>query len=174
MSENNGSVSINTENIFPIIKKWLYSEKDIFIREIISNAGDAISKLRKLDNIGEAEIEDSPEWKITVVVDKEHGTITVSDNGIGMTEEEVGKYINQIAFSGAKDFIEKYKGKADEEQIIGHFGLGFYSSFMVSTKVEIDTKSFIGGEKAVHWESVDGMNYTVTESELDERGTYIT
>jgi len=174
MSENNGSVSINTENIFPIIKKWLYSEKDIFIREIISNAGDAISKLRKLDNIGEAEIEDSPEWKITVVVDKEHGTITVSDNGIGMTEEEVGKYINQIAFSGAKDFIEKYKGKADEEQIIGHFGLGFYSSFMVSTKVEIDTKSFIGGEKAVHWESEDGMNYTVTESELDERGTYIT
>ncbi len=174
MNENNGSVSINTENIFPIIKKWLYSEKDIFIREIISNAGDAISKLRKLDNIGEAEIEDSPEWKITVVVDKEHGTITVSDNGIGMTEEEVGKYINQIAFSGAKDFIEKYKGKADEEQIIGHFGLGFYSSFMVSTKVEIDTKSFIAGEKAVHWESEDGMNYSITESELDERGTYIT
>ena len=174
MNENNGSVSINTENIFPIIKKWLYSEKDIFIREIISNAGDAISKLRKLDNIGEAEIEDSPEWRITVVVDKEHGTITVSDNGIGMTGEEVGKYINQIAFSGAKDFIEKYKGKADEEQIIGHFGLGFYSSFMVSTKVEIDTKSFIAGEKAVHWESEDGMNYSITDSELDERGTYIT
>lgn len=174
MSENNGSVSINTENIFPIIKKWLYSEKDIFIREIISNAGDAISKLRKLDNIGEADIEDSPEWRIKVVVDKEHGTITVSDNGIGMTAEEVGKYINQIAFSGAKDFIEKYKGKADDEQIIGHFGLGFYSSFMVSTKVEIDTKSFIGGEKAVHWESDDGMNYNITDSELDERGTYIT
>ena len=174
MSENNGSVSINTENIFPIIKKWLYSEKDIFIREIISNAGDAISKLRKLDNIGEADIEDSPVWKIMVVVDKEQGTITVSDNGIGMTAEEVGKYINQIAFSGAKDFIEKYKGKADEEQIIGHFGLGFYSSFMVSTKVEIDTKSFISGEKAVHWESGDGMNYSITDSELDERGTYVT
>ena len=174
MNDNNGSVSINTENIFPIIKKWLYSEKDIFIREIISNAGDAISKLRKLDSIGEAEIEDSPAWRIVVVVDKEHGTITVSDNGIGMTAEEVGKYINQIAFSGAKDFIEKYKGKADEEQIIGHFGLGFYSSFMVSTKVEIDTKSYISGESAVHWESEDGMNYRTSESELDERGTYIT
>ncbi len=174
MAGSNGSVSINTENIFPIIKKWLYSEKDIFIREVISNAGDAISKLRKLANIGEAEIEDEPQWKIQVIVDPENGTLTVSDNGIGMTREEVEKYINQIAFSGAKDFIEKYEGKADGDQIIGHFGLGFYSTFMVSDRVEIDTLSFSEGAKAVHWESLDGMNYEMSDSELDERGTYIT
>lgn len=173
MENSNGSVSINAENMFPIIKKWLYSEKDIFVREIVSNAGDAISKLRKLANIGEATLSDDNEWRIQVIYDNENGTLTISDNGIGMTYEEVEKYINQVAFSGAKDFIEKYEGKADGEQIIGHFGLGFYSSFMVSTKVEIDTKSHTGAP-AVHWESEDGMNYNMGASELDERGTYIT
>ena len=174
MSENNGSVSINTENIFPIIKKWLYSEKDIFIREIISNAGDAISKLIKLVNLGEAQVEDDPAWKIEVIYDSEAGTLTVSDNGIGMTAEEVDKYINQIAFSGAKDFIEKYEGKADADQIIGHFGLGFYSTFMVSDKVEIDTRSFVPGSASVHWESDDGISYKTSESLLEDRGTYVT
>ena len=175
MDAQKGSVSINTENIFPIIKKWLYSEKDIFIREILSNAGDAISKLKKLIAVGEAEIpEESAAWKIEVLLDEDNGTITIHDNGIGMTQEEVVKYINQIAFSGAKDFLEKYEGKTDGDQIIGHFGLGFYSSFMVSSKVEIDTLSWIPGSKAVHWESEDGMNFEMEDSELDERGTYIT
>ena len=174
MENTHGSVQINTENIFPIIKKWLYSEKDIFLREIVSNAGDAISKLRKLVNIGEAEVEDDPHWKIEVIYDSEAGTLTVTDNGIGMTAEEVDKYINQIAFSGAKDFIEKYEGKADSDQIIGHFGLGFYSSFMVSDKVEIDSLSFLPGSKSVHWESSDGMTFTIGDSELGDRGTYVT
>ena len=169
-----GSVSINTENIFPIIKKWLYSEKDIFLREIVSNAGDAISKLKKLAAVGEAELPEDNKWKIEVILDAENKTVTVHDNGIGMTFEEVEKYINQIAFSGAKDFIEKYEGKTDGDQIIGHFGLGFYSAFMVSDKVEIDTLSHIPGSKAVHWESEDGMNFEMGESELTERGTYIT
>ena len=169
-----GSVSINTENIFPIIKKWLYSEKDIFLREIISNAGDAISKLKKLAAVGEATLSEDNKWKIEVILDEENSTITVHDNGIGMTKDEVIKYINQIAFSGAKDFIEKYEGKTDGDQIIGHFGLGFYSSFMVSSKVEIDTLSFVEGSDAVHWESEDGMNFEMGASELDERGTYIT
>lgn len=175
MDMQKGSVSINTENIFPIIKKWLYSEKDIFIREILSNAGDAVSKLKKLIAVGEANVpEDSDTWKIEVILDEENGTITVHDNGIGMTQDEVVKYINQIAFSGAKDFLEKYEGKTDGDQIIGHFGLGFYSSFMVSDKVEIDTLSWIPGSAAVHWESEDGMNFEMSESELDERGTYVT
>lgn len=175
MDTQKGSVSINTENIFPIIKKWLYSEKDIFIREILSNAGDAISKLKKLISVGEAEVpEGSTDWKIEVLLDEDNKTVTVHDNGIGMTQEEVVKYINQIAFSGAKDFLEKYEGKTDGEQIIGHFGLGFYSSFMVSDKVEIDTLSWAPGSKAVHWESEDGMNFSMGDSELDERGTYVT
>ena len=175
MDSTKGNVSINADNIFPIIKKWLYSEKDIFIREIVSNASDAISKLKKLASVGEADIpEESKNWKIEVILDKEEGTITVHDNGIGMTEEEVKKYINQIAFSGAVDFIEKYQGKTDDAQIIGHFGLGFYSSFMVSSKVEIDTLSWIPGSKAVHWESETGMDFTMSASDLDERGTYIT
>lgn len=174
MENSNGSVSINTENIFPIIKKWLYSEKDIFIREVVSNAGDAISKLRKLANIGEASIEENPEWKIDVLVDGEKGTLTICDNGIGMTLEEVEKYIGQIAFSGAKDFIEKYEGKADGDQIIGHFGLGFYSTFMVSSRVEIDTLSFTEGARAVHWVSDDGMKYELSDSDKTTRGTTIT
>lgn len=175
MDSKSGSISINTENIFPIIKKWLYSEKDIFLREIVSNGSDAINKLKKLISVGEANIpEDSCKWMIEVVLDKEAGTITVHDNGIGMTEEEVVKYINQVAFSGAKDFIEKYQGKTDDAQIIGHFGLGFYSSFMVADKVEIDTLSWQSGAEAVHWESDSGMDYSIEPSELTERGTYIT
>lgn len=175
MDTKNGYVSINTENIFPIIKKWLYSEKDIFLREIVSNGCDAINKLKKLISIGEADLgSEETEWRIEVSLDKEAGTITVFDNGIGMTEEEIYKYINQIAFSGVKDFVEKYEGKTDDSQIIGHFGLGFYSSFMVSSKVEIDTKSWAEGSQAVHWESTTGMDYSVSPSDLEERGTYIT
>lgn len=173
MENMQGSVSISTENIFPIIKKWLYSEKDIFLREVVSNASDAISKLKKLIAVGEANIEED-EWKIEVSLDKEAGTITIFDNGIGMTQEEVVKYINQIAFSGAKDFLEKYQGKTDDAQIIGHFGLGFYSVFMVSDNVEIDTKSYREGAEAVHWESENGMDFSITPSETEERGTYIT
>ena len=173
MENMQGSVSINTENIFPIIKKWLYSEKDIFLREIVSNASDAISKLKKLNAVGIASVEES-EWKIEVTLDKDAGTITVFDNGIGMTRDEVVKYINQIAFSGAKDFLEKYQDKTDEAQIIGHFGLGFYSSFMVSDKVEIDTLSYLEGSDAVHWESNSGMDFEMTASDSQERGTYIT
>ena len=173
MENYQGSVSINTENIFPIIKKWLYSEKDIFIREIVSNASDAISKLKKLNAVGEANVNED-EWKIEVTVDKDAGTITVFDNGIGMTKDEVIKYINQIAFSGAKDFLEKYQDKTDDAQIIGHFGLGFYSSFMVSDKVEIDTLSYIEGAESVHWESSSGMEFVMNKSDSEERGTYIT
>jgi len=170
-----GSISINTENIFPIIKKWLYSEKDIFLREIVSNGSDAINKLKKLISVGEATISDEElKWKIEVILDKESGTITVHDNGIGMTVEEVEKYINQVAFSGAKDFIEKYQGKTDDAQIIGHFGLGFYSAFMVAEKVEIDTLSWQDGASAVHWESETGMDYKIESSDLTCRGTYIT
>ncbi len=173
MENMQGSVSISTENIFPIIKKWLYSEKDIFLREVVSNASDAISKLKKLISVGEADVTET-EWKIEVSLDKEAGTITIFDNGIGMTQEEVVQYINQIAFSGAKDFLEKYQDKTDDAQIIGHFGLGFYSVFMVSDKVEIDTKSYREGAEAVHWESESGMDFSITASETEERGTYIT
>ena len=174
MSERNGSISISTENIFPIIKKWLYSEKDIFIREIVSNASDAISKLNKLAKIGEATIPEDNKWKILIKLDKKAKTLAVSDNGIGMTEDEVIKYINQIAFSGAVDFIEKYKDKADDAQIIGHFGLGFYSSFMVSDKVEIDTLSHTEGAKAVKWSSEEGTEYELSDSEKSTVGTTIT
>lgn len=169
-----GSISINTENIFPIIKKWLYSEKDIFIREIVSNASDAISKHKKLVAIGDATFGDDEQYKIEVVVDKENKTLSVIDNGIGMTADEVKTYINQIAFSGAKDFLEKYSDKAEDAQIIGHFGLGFYSSFMVSDKVEIDTLSFNEGATAVKWVSEEGMDFEMTESDRKTRGTTIT
>ena len=169
-----GSISIHTENIFPIIKKWLYSEKDIFIREIVSNAADAISKLKKLSGMGEASLPEGYRPRIDVVVNKEKGTISVTDNGIGMTDEEVKKYINQIAFSGAKDFIEKYKDKTDDQQIIGHFGLGFYSAFMVSEKVTIDTLSYLEGQKAVHWESTGDTEYSMGDSSKDTVGTTVT
>lgn len=169
-----GSLSINSENIFPIIKKWLYSDHDIFARELVSNGCDAVTKLKKLALIGEAELPEDNEWRITVRTNPEEKTLTFIDNGIGMTAEEVEEYINQIAFSGAADFLEKYKDKANEDQIIGHFGLGFYSAFMVAHKVTIDTLSYRPGAKAVHWESEEGMEFTMDDSDYAERGTMIT
>ena len=169
-----GSLSINSENIFPIIKKWLYSDHDIFYRELISNGCDAITKLKKLELMGEYEKPEDLVYKIEVSVNPNEKTITVSDNGLGMTEEEVDEYINQIAFSGAQDFLEKYKDKANEDQIIGHFGLGFYSAFMVADKVTIDTKSYKEGSKAVHWESEGGTEFEMTDGERELNGTTIT
>lgn len=174
MIQEKGNISIHTENIFPIIKKWLYSEKDIFIRELVSNAADAISKLGKLSAMGEANLGEGYQFKITVSVNHEEGTIRISDNGIGMTDEEVKKYINQIAFSGAKDFIERYKDKTDDQQIIGHFGLGFYSAFMVAKKVQIDTLSYQEGAQAVRWVSEGNTEYEMDESERTEIGTTVT
>ncbi|WP_010252451.1 molecular chaperone HtpG [Acetivibrio cellulolyticus] len=174
MNHQSGTISINTENIFPIIKKWLYSEKDIFVRELVSNGSDAISKLKKLTTIGEANINSDEKYFIKVVVDGNKKTIQIIDNGLGMTEEEVNKYINQIAFSGAKDFVEKYKDKADDSQIIGHFGLGFYSAFMVSDKVQIDTLSYQDGAQAVRWASDGGTEFEMDKSDRTERGTTVT
>ena len=176
MIKENGNISIDTENIFPIIKKWLYSDKDIFIREVISNGCDAISKLQRLASIGEAKVQENEEYKVIVSINKEKKTLKFSDNGIGMTEDEVKKYINQVAFSGATDFMEKYKDKMDDgKDIIGHFGLGFYSTFMVATKVEIDTLSFKEGAEPVKWICHGGTEYEITSSEeRTERGTTIT
>lgn len=156
MENKRGSLSITSENIFPVIKKWLYSDHDIFYRELISNGCDAITKLKKLDMMGEYELPEDYKAKIQVIVSPEDKTLTFIDNGLGMTAEEVEEYINQIAFSGATDFLEKYKDKASEEQIIGHFGLGFYSAFMVADEVHIDTLSYKEGAKAVHWECDGG------------------
>src|SRR5690606_13498021 len=142
MSTERGNLSINSENIFPIIKKWLYSDHDIFISEMVSNAADAITKLKKLEIMGEADIPEDNNYKIIVTVNPDEKTITFSDNGVGMTADEVKEYINQIAFSGAKKFLETYKDKTNADQIIGHFGLGFYSAFMVADKVTIETKSW--------------------------------
>lgn len=169
-----GSLSITSENIFPIIKKWLYSDHDIFLRELVSNASDAITKLKKLEGIAEWTAPENNEYKIEVITDSEAKSITIIDNGIGMTEEEVKKYINQIAFSGAKSFLEEYKDKASEEQIIGHFGLGFYSAFMVARRVTIDTLSYKDGAKPVHWVSDDGIEFTIEEGDRSTRGTKIT
>ena len=174
MAEKHGSLSINSENIFPIIKKWLYSDHDIFYRELISNGCDAITKLKKLDMMGEYELPENYKARIDVVVDPEAKTLTFTDNGIGMTADEVEEYINQIAFSGATDFISKYKDKTDNDQIIGHFGLGFYSAFMVADEVHIDTLSFKEGAKAVHWECDGGTEFTMTEGDKAEVGTKIT
>ncbi len=168
-----GNLSIDSENIFPIIKQWLYSDHDIFYRELISNGCDAITKLKKLSGIGEITLPEGEEYRIDVFVNQENKTITFTDNGIGMTEEEVDKYINQIAFSGAKDFLEQYKDKSGEDQIIGHFGLGFYSAFMVADKVTIDTLSYKEGAKPVYWESEGGMSYEMSEGDKPERGTTI-
>ena len=173
MIEEKGSISISTEDIFPIIKKWLYSEKDIFVRELISNCSDAISKHKELCGIGEAELAEGESYKITVRMDKEEGTLSFEDNGIGMSADEVKKYINQIAFSGAKDFLEKYKDSAENAQIIGHFGLGFYSAFMVSSKVTIDTLSYRPGEEAVYWESDGSTTFEMAESDRETRGTLV-
>lgn len=176
MSVQKGSISIHTENIFPIIKKWLYSDKDIFIRELISNGCDAVSKYKRLVSLGEANDDGENKYKITVSIDKEEGTLCFTDNGIGMTEEEVEKYINQVAFSGAEDFFNKYKDKMEEaNDIIGHFGLGFYSSFMVSKKVQIDTMSYVENAEPVRWVSEDGLEYEISKSDTRTgRGTSIT
>ena len=168
-----GSLSINSENIFPIIKKWLYSDHDIFFRELISNGCDAITKMKKLEMMGEVSLPDDNEWKVTVKVSPEEKTISIIDNGIGMTADEVKQYINQIAFSGAQAFVEQYKDKTNEDCIIGHFGLGFYSAFMVAHKVTIDTKSY-KDEPAVHWESEEGVEFEMGEGTRTERGTEIT
>lgn len=175
MHSENGNISIHTENIFPIIKKWLYSDKDIFVRELISNGCDAITKLKRLQSIGEAKIDENEAFQVKVIMDNKGKTIQFIDNGIGMTSEEVKKYINQVAFSGAEDFISKYKEKTDEaSQIIGHFGLGFYSAFMVSDRVQIDTLSYQQDAEAVRWICNGGTEYEITESDRAERGTTIT
>ncbi|MCY6957233.1 molecular chaperone HtpG [Clostridium brassicae] len=175
MAAEKGNISIHTENIFPIIKKWLYSDKDIFIRELISNGCDAINKLKSLSMMGEAKVENDPKYYVKVVYNKTNKTLKFIDNGIGMTDEEVKKYINQVAFSGAEDFISKYKDKIDEkDQIIGHFGLGFYSAFMVSDKVQIDTLSYKEGASSVKWICSGGTEYEIAPSDKKGRGTEIT
>ena len=174
MQSRKGSLSIESENMFPIIKKWLYSDHDIFIRELVSNGCDAITKLKKLDIMGEYTIPDDYKASIQVVVDTEGKSISFTDTGLGMTEDEVDEYINQVAFSGATDFLEKYKDKANEEQIIGHFGLGFYSAFMVADRVTIDTLSWKEGATPVRWESEGGINFEMSEGDKSEIGTTIT
>ncbi len=172
-----GGITVETNHIFPIIKKWLYSDKDIFLREIVSNASDAIVKLRRLDSLREFTLPEGEDLRVTVELDREAGTLTVTDNGIGMTEDELSKYICSIALSGALDFIQKYEKEDGSESassgIIGHFGLGFYSSFMVSDTVEIDTLSYTGGQ-AVHWICGESGEYSVTDSDRTERGTSVT
>lgn len=176
MTNQKGSISIHAENIFPIIKKWLYSDKDIFIRELISNGCDAVNKYKKLISLGEAKGNTDENYKIKVSIDKENSALIFEDNGIGMTAEEVEKYINQVAFSGAEDFFNTYKDKMNEENdIIGHFGLGFYSSFMVSKKVQIDTLSYKENATPVRWVSEDGLEFELTQSDNRQtRGTTIT
>jgi len=174
MAVKNGSLSINSENIFPIIKKWLYSDHDIFFRELISNGCDAITKLKKLDMMGDYELPEGFQAKIEVIADPEKKTLTFKDNGLGMTAEEVEEYICQIAFSGATDFIEKYKDKSNADQIIGHFGLGFYSAFMVADEVHIDTLSYKEGATPVHWECDGGTEYNMEDGDKAEVGTTIT
>ncbi len=174
MSSRHGSLSITSENIFPVIKKWLYSDHDIFVRELISNGCDAITKLKKLDMMGETELPLDYKAKIEVEVSPEDKTLTFKDNGLGMTAAEVDEYINQIAFSGATDFIEKYKDKSNDDQIIGHFGLGFYSAFMVADTVDIDTLSFQKDAKPVHWTCDGGTEFDMGDGDKTEVGTTIT
>lgn len=171
MSKRTGSLSINSENIFPIIKKWLYSDHDIFVREVISNGCDAITKLAKLEMMGEYEYPEDYKKKIEVVVNPDEKTLKFIDNGLGMTAAEVEEYITQIAFSGATDFLNKYKDKTTKDEIIGHFGLGFYSVFMVADEVHIDTLSWQKDAKPVHWESEGGINFEMTEGDKAEVGT---
>lgn len=174
MANKHGNLSINSDNIFPVIKKWLYSDHDIFFRELISNGCDAITKLKKLDMMGEYELPADYKPQIQVEVSPEDKTVTITDNGLGMTADEVEEYINQIAFSGATDFISKYKDKTNEDQIIGHFGLGFYSAFMVSDSVDIDTLSYKEGATAVHWECDGGTEFDMEDGDKKEVGTTIT
>ncbi len=172
VNREEGSISIHTENIFPIIKKWLYSDKDIFLRELVSNAVDAIHKLQNINLIEGLKLAD--EYKVDIHIDKDAGTLTISDNGIGMTADEVRKYINQVAFSSAEDFVEKFKDLEDKNQIIGHFGLGFYSSFMVANQVEIKSLSYQQDAEAVHWTCSGTTSYTLEKTEKKGRGTDVT
>ena len=174
MAVERGPLSINSENMFPIIKKWLYSDHDIFYRELVSNGCDAITKLKKLDMMGDYELPEGFRPRIDIEVDPQEKTIKVTDNGLGMTADEVKEYINNIAFSGAEAFLEKYKDKANDDQIIGHFGLGFYSAFMVADLVEIDTLSYQDGAKAVHWECDGGSTYAMDDGKRDKVGTTVT
>ena len=174
MSEKHGSLSINSDNIFPIIKKWLYSDHDIFFRELISNGCDAITKLKKLDMMGEYTLPEKYKPQVQVLVNPDEKTLKFIDNGLGMTADEVEEYINQIAFSGATDFLAQYKDKTNEDQIIGHFGLGFYSAFMVSDKVTIDTLSYKKDAKPVHWECDGGSEFDMEDGDWDQVGTKIT
>ncbi len=167
-----GNIEVKTQNILPVIKKWLYSDKDIFLRELTVNACDAITKVKKLQSIGEYKCDDS-DYRVDIYTDKDAKTVTIKDNGIGMTEEEINKYINQIAFSGAEEFLEKYRDKDENSQIIGHFGLGFYSAYMVSDLVEIDTKSY-KDEPAIKWSCDGGTEYETDKSAKSDRGTVIT
>lgn len=174
MTAKKGSLSISSENIFPIIKKWVYSDHDIFVREMVSNGCDAITKLKKLDMMGEYQLPDNYKPQIHVVVNPEEKTLKFIDNGVGMTAEEVEEYITQIAFSGATEFLEKYKDKTTEDDMIGHFGLGFYSAFMVADEVHIDTLSYRDGAAPVHWVSDGGTEYEMSEGDRDQIGTEIT
>ena len=174
MAERHGSLSISSDNIFPIIKKWMYSDHDIFYRELISNGCDAITKLKKLDMMGEYTLSEDYKPKIEVICNPEDKTLKFIDNGLGMTADEVEEYINQIAFSGATDFIEKYKDKANDDQIIGHFGLGFYSAFMVADEVHIDTLSYKEGATPVHWECDGGTEFAMRDGDREGVGTTIT
>ena len=167
-----GTINVQTENIFPLIKRFLYSDHEIFLRELISNAVDSTSKLKVLSGAGEVK-GDLGDTKIEITIDKEAKTLTVKDKGIGLTEEEIEKYINQIAFSGAEEFVKKYEGKEGAEQIIGHFGLGFYSAFMVAHKVQIKTLSFKEGAEAVMWESDGTPEYSITSIDKKDRGAEI-
>lgn len=174
MESRQGSLSIHSDNLFPIIKKWLYSDHDIFVRELVSNGCDAVTKLKKLALMGEYRTLENETYRIQVEVSPKEKSIRFLDNGVGMSAEEVEKYINQIAFSGAQDFIETYKDKATEDQIIGHFGLGFYSAFMVADRVVIETKSYRENETAVHWESDGGTEYRMSDGTRKEHGTAVT
>jgi len=174
MESRQGSLSIHSDNLFPIIKKWLYSDHDIFVRELVSNGCDAVTKLKKLALMGEYRTPENETYRIQVEVSPKEKSIRFLDNGVGMSAEEVEKYINQIAFSGAQDFIETYKDKATEDQIIGHFGLGFYSAFMVADRVVIETKSYRENETAVHWESDGGTEYRMSDGTRKEHGTAVT
>ena len=174
MAVKKGTLSIDSENIFPIIKKWVYSDHDIFVRELVSNGCDAITKLKKLDMMGEYELPEDYKPKIEVIVNPEEKTMKFIDNGLGMTAEEVEEYITQIAFSGATQFLEKYKDKTTEDDMIGHFGLGFYSAFMVADEVQIDTLSYKEGAKPVHWASEGGTEYEMQDGNKTTVGTEIT
>ena len=174
MGAKHGNLSINSENIFPIIKKWMYSDHDIFVRELISNGCDAITKLKKLDMMGEYQLPENYKASIKVVVNPEEKTLKFIDTGIGMTADEVEEYITQIAFSGATEFLEKYKDKTTEDDMIGHFGLGFYSAFMVAEEVHIDTLSYKEGATPVHWTCDGGTEYDMEEGNKDTVGTEIT